>query len=206
MREGTEQEALLTPHRSDDGEPWRLVQIASLLRRSDDLHRSALSLLVGVDADIDPNEAVELSAHDVSEIETFGADIAELASQLQLLTETLSATPAKISAPGLRADAERALAEGSFDPQITLLAARALPAARGWPALAGALRCTDAHTTWHHMTVAQLLTAFRDTDAAVTQHAIRDAALAPDTELSTCDRDDVTRLARALQDHADHHR
>lgn len=202
----TRTETALIRYQSTESQPWRLVQIANLLRRSHALHRSALSILAGVSAGIPSGDTVELDACDMAEIERLGAEIADLTSQLQLLSDTLTAGPTTISTTALRTDAQRALAAGSFDPHITLLAARALTAEDGWPALASALRCTDAHTSWHAVTAARLVTAFRNTDERVVARTMADAALDADLELSACNREEVARLARALEDNADNHR
>lgn len=181
------------------GESWQFVQAAGLLRRNLELHRRALMLLSGVDADLGEEAPVELTADEVAELEALGADICDLGGQLRMLTETLSPHPATVSYNDLLPEADQALAEGSFDPERALIAATVLPMARGWHALAECLLRTDAHRAWDDLTTWRLLTAFRGADERAVRTVLAESGLGPDTELAACDRDDATRLARALR-------
>lgn len=69
----------------------------------------------------------------------------------------------------------------------------------GFPALAAALRCTDAHESWGAFTIGHFLACFRDADPHLARHVTGLATLSPDTCWAACDRAQIVRLAIVLE-------
>ncbi len=183
-------------------EAWALVQAAELVRASDALLLSALALLHEVGPDLGEYDEVVLREDELAEIVRIGDELAELAGQLQALTEQLPRGDLQLTQADVADGAAEDLRHGIIDPMRATLAARVLPARGGWQTLAEALRSADTHAAWERLTLDDLLGHFRGATSTLVQQVLSAADLPAETRLSTCDEWDVERLAEALDQHA----
>ncbi len=126
-----------------------------------------------------------LALHDAADV------LEHIGGSLRPPSDSLS-----ISAATVETEAETALAAGGGEGAYVMLAARLLPASIGLPALAAAL--TDDPETvrhWQHLTVGELLSAFRDCPAelpaAVCDHSRVDLS----DRWDSLDREALLRVA-----------
>lgn len=183
-------------------EAWALVQAAELVRAGDALLLSGLALLHEVGPDLDEYDEIVLGADDVAEVMRIGDELAELAGQLQALTEQLPETGVHVTQADVADGAAEDLRHGIIDPRRLTLAARVLPAGSGWHVLAEALRSADTHAGWEQLTLDDLLGRFRGATSTLVQQVLGSADLPAEAELARCDEWDVERLAEALEQHA----
>jgi hypothetical protein len=180
--------------------PWWLVQIAELLRRSEQYHLRALTLLNGVDREIDEHTVV-LTGAETAEIETIGSELLGLAEQLHGLTAELPARAIEIAYPSIAARAGADLAAGIIDIERARLAASLLHVHDGWPALAHALTQSDAHLAWEDTTFIEFLASFRLAHGLLVRRVLDAARLDPDTTFADSEPQTIARLATALEEH-----
>jgi hypothetical protein len=183
---------------------WQLVQIGELLRRGHRAHERALARVepIEVGAELSDTGAVVMSDEVSGELGALADAIADLAVQLQVLAGGLPDESVEVVADDARRDAARELSVGIFDEPRARLAARVLPLEDGWPALAIALRGSDAHWEWEETTVAQLVGGFRGARASDVAKVLVEAGLRPQLRFSACEPDQLARLADALDRHA----
>ena len=183
---------------------WRLVQIGELLRRSHRAHEQALAQVdrIEVGAELSATGTVTLTDAVAGELEALGEAIAELASELQVLTAGLPEEAVEVAAEDVRREAADDLATGIFDEARALLAARVLPVHDGWPALAAGLRGSDAHWGWEQLTVAQLVGGFRGVHARDVARVLGEAGMPARRPFAACEHGQLMRLAAALDRHA----
>jgi hypothetical protein len=167
---------------------WRLVQIADLLRRSHALHLDALERIERL------GDAAGLPA----DLERLSDAIADLVGQLQVLARGLPDERVEVGLDDVQAGAAIDLAAGIYDEARALLAARVLDAGDGWPALAEALRSTDAHWDWETVTVERLLGSFRDVGAGEVAAALAAAGIDAPLPFASCTTGQALGLASAL--------
>lgn len=179
---------------------WRLVQVAELLRRSHRLHEEALAELdrVEVAGHLAADGSITLSAPTTGELERCAEAIADLASQLRLLTNDLPAETVEIAARDVAREAMADLEAGIFDEQRALLAARVLSAEEGWPALVEALLASDAHWGWDTTSITDVLSAFRHVDLVEVARVVEEAGVDPHLPLGLCTAEQIGRLAAAI--------
>ena len=183
---------------------WQLLQIGELLRRGHRAHERALVRVerIEVGAELSDTGAVVMSDEVSGELEALADAIADLAAQLQVLAAGLPDEPVEVAAHDARRDAAQDLSAGIFDETRARLAARVLPLEDGWPALAIALRGSEAHWEWEETTVAQLVGGFRGARASNVAQVLGDARVRPQLRFSACTPEQLTRLADALDRHA----
>jgi hypothetical protein len=183
---------------------WQLVQIGELLRRGHRAHVRALARVepIEVGAELSDTGAVVMSDEVAAELEMLAHSISDLAAQLQVLAGGLPDEPVEVAAEDARRDAARELSAGIFDETRARLAARTLPLQDGWPALASALRASEAHWEWEETTVAQLVGGFRGARASNVAQVLGDACLRPHLRFAACSPEQLSRLADALDRHA----
>lgn len=179
---------------------WRLVQVAELLRRSHRLHEEALAELdrIEVAGQLAADGSITLSAPTTGELECYAEAIADLASQLRLLTNDLPTETVEIAARDVAREAAADLAEGIFDEQRALLAARVLSVEEGWPPLVEALLGSDAHWGWETTGVAELLGTFRHADPVDVARVVEEAGVDPHVPLALCTAEQIDRLTAAI--------
>lgn len=187
----------------DRRDAWRLVQVAELLRRSHRMHEQALVELdrIEIASELACDAAVTLSDVATGALEAYGDAIADLATQLRLLTADLPTGTVEIAPGDAAREAAADLASGIFDEARAVLAARVLSVADGWPALADALRSADAHWGWEVTSIAALIGAFRGARDVDVAHVVVDAGVAPDALFALCTPEQIERLAAALEQH-----
>jgi hypothetical protein len=181
--------------------PWWLAQIAELLRRSEQHHLRALTLLNGVDSEIDEQHTVVLTGAETAELETIGSELLGLAEQLHGLTAELPARAIEITYPSIAARAGADLAAGIIDLERARLAASLLHVHDGWPALAHALTQSDAHLAWEDTTFIEFLTSFRLAHGLLVRRVLDAERLDPDTTFADSEPQTIARLATALEEH-----
>ena len=193
-------------HPAGDAGPttaWTLVQLAALLRQADDLLLEGLRMLgPGVHAGFAEDASLELDGDRLVGLQATLAVLADLADQLRVLGECLPAESVEIHYDDLRRGAADDLAAGIAEPSRAQLAARALPFADGWRALAEALVSADAHADWHELTPGQLLRRFRGANRQLVRSALDDAGLDEDTPFADCDPERLDALAAVLTEYA----
>jgi hypothetical protein len=179
---------------------WRLVQIADLLRRSHALHVEALDRIerLEIDAELASDVPPTLGDDVTAELERLGEGIVDLVGQLQVLTRGLPDEDVKVGLEDVRTDAAVDLAAGIYDEARALLAARVLSADTGWPALAEALRSTDAHWGWETVTVERLLGSFREVGPDEVTATLAAAGIDAPLEFAACTTGQALGLASVL--------
>jgi hypothetical protein len=187
---------------SEQPSGWSVLQIAELVRAADALLLDGLERLPGVTADLPEDADVVLPSADTAELRALGELLAELAGQLQTLTDELPDGAVDVDYHEIAEAAADDLARGIIDPARALLAARVLPVETGWRALARALRSTDTHAAWDATSAAELLRSFRGADERLVARVLAVARLAPETSFGACDESAMARLAAALEEHA----
>jgi hypothetical protein len=180
---------------------WQLVQIGELLRRGHRAHVRALAHVEPIEVGAELS-AVVMSDEVAAELETLAHSISDLAAQLQVLAGGLPDEPVEVAAEDARRDAAQELSAGICDETRARLAARTLPLEDGWPALAVALRGSEAHWEWEETTVAQLVGGFRGARASAVAQVLGDARVRPQLRFAACSPEQLSRLADALERHA----
>jgi len=185
----------MTP--TGDTPAWTLLQALELLRRIGE-HVSADFTF--------HNEGVEpivTSAETIAVLKRTAAELIDEVTQLENLVERLPATEVHVTAAYVQAGASRQLAEGTIDVRTARLAASVLPVGTGWPALAKALRRSEAHRFWDDTTVVDLLGRFRDARPDAIDRVLQQTQLDASTQWVGLATQTVTRLAEALATAAD---
>lgn len=178
---------------------WRIVLIAELLRRAEDLSRDALRTLgAQPGGELAEGATVALSAEAIERLNATLATVADIAEQLRLLAERLPEDALTVSYSAAREGAAATLADGPFDYERALIAARVLDVDAGWPALAACLRAIDVRETWPGRSPRELLRAFRGADSQLAAHALQRAGLTPETTFEACSATQIARLADVL--------
>lgn len=176
---------------------WTLLQALELLRRIDE-HVSAEFTFHN-----ERGEPIVTSAATIAVLKQTAAELIDESTQLENLVERLPDAEVRVTAANVQAGASRQLAEGIIDVRTTLLAASVLPVTIGWPALARALRRSDAHRFWNATTVVDLLSRFRGARTEAIDRVLEQAQVdgsAPWVELAART---VDRLAEILSTAAD---
>jgi hypothetical protein len=178
---------------------WICVQVADLLRSTEELVLDALTVLGSeVHAGMKQDAQVVLTDNALGELTSRLADIAEAGERLRGLAERLPQERSSISYDEARAGAAADLAEGIVEPQAVLLAARVLDVQTGWTALAEALLSADVRFAWDSITASELLGRFRGADPQVVQGVIAEAGVSPEASLADPPDDQVACLASAV--------
>ncbi len=180
-----------------DTPAWTLLQALELLRRIGE-HVSADFTFHNEGA-----EPIVTSAATIAVLKRTAAELIDEATQLENLVERLPDTEIHVTAANVQAGASRQLAEGTIDVRTALLAASVLPVATGWPALANALRRSDAHRFWNDTTLVDLLGRFRGAQPDAIDHVLQQTQVDASTQWVGLATRTVTRLAEALATAAD---
>ncbi len=171
---------------------WTLIQALEVLRRIGE-HVSGDFVFHEGDG-----EPIVTSAASVAVLKQTGADLIDEATQLESLVERLPDAEVRVTAEEVQAGASRQLAEGVLDVRTARLAAGVLPVAVGWPALASALRRSDAHRFWNETTVADLLGRFRGATPEAVDRVLEQAQVGSSTLWVALAARTVARLAEIL--------
>lgn len=184
-------------------EAWTLVQAGALLRRADELLLECLRALgPEAHAGFPEDGVVALGAEGVERLHELLAELADVGDQARTLGDCLPADALELRYEDLRDAAAADLAGGIAEPRRALLAARTLDLADGWPALAEALRCGDAHADWVEVGVGKLLRRFRGAGAELVERVLAEAGVEHDATFAACDPARLDALADALDAHA----
>jgi hypothetical protein len=202
--------AMNHPHEDDDEEAarsalgWQLVLLRALAS-----HAGALA--VGIEGRLDAfhpdalmgGQPVALSSAELNQV-------IDGALELQDLSDVIAGSfPSPdeslvLSKEEIAEEAARALSAGSAHRRGVVLSAQLLKPPVGFAALADAIT-SDASlaSRWGALTVRELLTAFRDSDALLVRRVCRAARVHPNDEWATLDLGAVVRVADALRSAAD---
>ncbi len=176
---------------------WTLLQALELLRRIE----------AHVSADFtfheEGGEPIVTSAAAIGGLKQTAAELVDEVTQLEHLVERLPDAEVSVTASDVQAGASRQLAEGIMDVRTALLAASALPIATGWPALANALRDSDAHLCWDETTLVDLLGRFRGARPEAIDRVLEQAQVDASAQWAEISPQAVARLAEALATAAD---
>jgi hypothetical protein len=176
---------------------WTLLQALELLRRVEE-HVSAEFTFHK-----DGGEPIVTSAATIAGLKQTAAELIDEATQLENLVERLPNAEIRVTAANVQAGASRQLAEGIIDVRTARLAASVLPVAIGWPALASALRCSDAHRFWNATTVVDLLSRFRGARPEAVDRVLQQAEVDASTQWVELAARALARLAQILATAAD---
>ncbi|HEX4806342.1 MAG TPA: hypothetical protein VFU94_10615 [Conexibacter sp.] len=176
---------------------WTLIQALEVLRRIGEHVSTDFTFHEG------DGEPIVTSAASVAVLKQTGADLIDEATQLENLVERLPDADIRVTAEDVQTGAARQLKEGILDARTALLAAGVLPVAVGWPALASALRHSDAHRFWNATTVADLLGRFRGADPEAVGRVLQQAQVGSSTLWVALAARTVARLAEILAAGAD---
>ncbi|MGB2711991.1 MAG: hypothetical protein WBC33_10790 [Conexibacter sp.] len=180
---------------------WRLVQLAELLRTLAQHEEVALAALHDVRGDI--ATGVVIDRHAIEDARAAAVEIAQLAERAEQLAELLAGEHDLELVPTVIASAAaHELAAGILDAGRARLAFQTLQVQDGWPALADALRSTDAHTAWAEMTIAEALGSFRGASPELVLGTAAAAGLAPSQTIVSCSPSEIAELAACLEAHA----
>lgn len=183
---------------------WRVLRLFELLRALERHQDRALRILYRFDPGMPASFAFTLEAGPIARLHREGAEIVQLAEQIETLLTALPEEDAvTVTYDDARASAERLLRDGDMlDPAAVLLAAQLLDRATGLPALAEGLRGSGAYASWGATTVGRLLGAFRGVSPQLVRRIATAARMAPGTEVAGCHPDEVAQLAEQLDLHA----
>ena len=182
---------------------WTLIQIAALLRKADELLLTSIRMLgPSAHAGFEEDATLALQRDEVDAFRSLLIELADASDQLRVLGEILPETALQLDYDDLREGAAEDLGRGIAEPERACLAARVLPVADGWRALAEALRVSDVHADWHETTVAELLRRFRGADAELVDVALVEAGLDHETTFADIADDRLTTLATVLDSYA----
>lgn len=180
---------------------WRLVEIAELVRRGEQLHLSAMSLLPSeVRAEMPEGTDTAIPAADIEQLASIAVESVEIAEQVCQLAQPLPDEDAVILYEDVREAAAADLAQGMLDHERVLVAARVLDVRAGWPALAEALRVVDIRDSWVHATPRRTLSAFRGAGRQLVTRALQLAGLSSEVAYADCTPEQLARLARAIDE------
>lgn len=182
---------------------WTLVQLSELVRRAEELLLDGITL-VGphAHAAMAPDATIELGPVELERVVAALAEGGEIAEQLELLAARLPGDAVVASYDAVRRAAAADLANGIVDPRRLLLAARILDVAHGWPALAGSLTVGDVVSAWEGLTLAELLSRFRDAEPELVARVAAEAGVDPRARLADCLPAQLAALAQGLRRHA----
>lgn len=156
---------------------WRLVEIAELVRRGEQLHLSAMSLLPAeVRAEMPKETDTTMPAVDIEQLASIAVESVEIAEQVRQLAQSLPDEDVAIVYEDVREAAAADLEQGVLDHERVLVAARVLEVRNGWPALAEALRVVDIRDSWTHATPCRTLSAFRGAGRQLVSRALQPGA------------------------------
>lgn len=184
------------------GATLRVVELIDMLRRAETPLLHALGVGRGVDPGLSATVAIELSDGEMHELLAACEEVIDRTDQLKLLVREVRPTGAEIRLRTLQIEAEAALSGGVADIERVELLARCLPVRAGFQALAAMLRCTDCHESWSRATVADVLGFFRDSEPRNVREVTELATVSPELRWEVCDRDQLGRLAAALERYA----
>lgn len=180
---------------------WRLVQIAELVRRAEELHLRAMNLLPPeARAEIPEGAAATMPAAEIEQLATTAAEGTEIAEQIRQLAQALADEDVEIAYEDVREAAAADLARGMLDADRVLVAARVLDVATGWPALAETLLAIDIRDSWTGWTPRRMLSAFRGAGRQLVSLALQLADVPPETAYADCTAEQVARLADAIDE------
>lgn len=176
---------------------WTLLQALELARRIEEHVSGEFAFYKG------GGEPIVTSAATIAVLKQTAAELIDESAQLENLVERLPDTEIRVTAANVQAGASRQLAEGIIDVRTALLAASVLPVAIGWPALARALRGSDAHRFWNATTVVDLLRRFRGAQPDALDRVLEQAQVDGSTLWVELAARTVGRLAEILATAAD---
>ena len=177
---------------------FALCEAAALAARSPALLDELRARLDAFAEDTGPTRS--LTAYEREQLGELGEELAEVASQIALIVEGLPLEALAVSEEEVASAARTALANGIVDERRALTAAGFLTAEEGFPALADALLCADAHAFWTARVV-DVLAAFRDVDEHRARRVVADAGLAASARFCELPPERVLVLAQVALQH-----
>jgi hypothetical protein len=182
---------------------WRVVQIAELVRASEELLLQALRHL---DPDartgMPDDGAWTLSGEDADDLRTLLIKHHDIAEHLHMLAERLPEHGVTATYGDVRDGAADALADGILDPALLTMTTRALDVQTGWVALATSLASTDVRASWSDLEIGELLGSFRHADRRLVRRVLDEAQVEPDARCDELAPERAARLASVLHTHA----
>lgn len=178
---------------------WQLVQLAVLLQTAEQHLGVTMEVLRDLYDGAVAGSRIVLNASSSGRLQTAIAELAQLVERADRLVDELPSSRIEAEAREIAESAARDLADGIYDADRARAAARILDVERGWPALAKALRGTDAHTAWEATTIADVLGAFRGVSPQRVRRVATAAGLAPGAPFASCNADEAIRLAAQME-------
>lgn len=180
---------------------WRIVQIAELVRRAEQLHLAVMHVLPPeASAEISESAGTTMTAAEIEEIRSHAGEAAEIAEQIRQLAQSLPGEDVEIGYEDVREAAAADLAHGVLDPERVLVAARVLDVRIGWPALAEGLRAVDIRESWTGWAPRGMLSSFRGAGRQLVDRALELAGIPPETAYADCAPEQLARLAQAIEE------
>jgi hypothetical protein len=181
---------------------WNALQAAEGLRAIERMLADATILVEELEPESIGEREPRISSGEVAALKRQCESLAELSSQVLQTAEHLPDGELTIDGEELCESAAKDLREGIIDPERVRLAARVLPAAVGWRALAHSLRSGDTHASWDDLPVDELLESFRDATRPAVMRVLEAAGVPEGLDFASCGDEDLSRLAAVLEEHA----
>ena len=195
-------------HECDDDDPraalgWQLVLLRALASR-------AGALSAGIEGRLDVfhpdaltgGQRVALSSAELNQVIDGALELQDLSDVIGVIADSFASPDEslELSAEQVAKEAARVLRAGSAHRRGVVLSAQLLKPTVGFAALADAIT-SDASlaSRWGALTLRELLTAFRDSDALLVRRVFRAARVHPNDEWATLDLAAVARVADALR-------
>ncbi len=189
----------MTEHAAAPG--WRLVEIAELVRRHQQLQMEALELLPSeACAEMPQGTDTEMFAADIERLTSIANESADIAEQVRHLAQSLPDEEVEIVYGDVCEAAAADLTDGMLDHERVLVAARVLDVRRGWPALAEGLRVVDIRDSWASATPRRTLSAFRGAGRALVSRALQAGGISSDAAYIDCAPEQLSSLADAIDE------
>lgn len=181
---------------------WRVFELEDLLLRTE--RRIAASLRVVAHAtEKCQSQPFVLRQSRLTEVRRASVEVERLVAEARTrLDEIPDDADIRLAYAHAGAAAVHELAQGTIhDAHSVLLTARIAPGKDALAALASGLRATDAYRNWEALTLKDLLREFNGMTPQAVRLIVTDAGLAPGSEITTCERAEIDRLATRIDEY-----
>ena len=202
----------MTSEQHDDETPrpalgWQLVLLRALASDAGALAAGIEGLLDAFHPDaLNVGRGVSLSVTELNQVVDSALELQDLSDVLGVIAGSFPSpdAPLALTSEEIANEAARALSAGSAHRRGVVLSAQLLTPRVGFCALSDAITSDPSlPSRWGALTVRELLTAFRDSNALLLRPVCRAAGIYPDKEWSTLDLDALKRVGDALRSAAD---
>lgn len=195
-------------HECDGDDPraalgWQLVLLRALASHAGALSAGIESRLVAFHPEaLTGGQHVALSSAELNQVVDGALELQDLSDVIGVIADSFPSPDESLvlSAEEVAEEAARVLRAGSAHRRGVVLSAQLLRPSVGFAALADAIASdTSLVSRWGSLTLRELLTAFRDSDALLVRRVCRAAGVHPDDEWARLDLDAVVRIGGALR-------